>query len=100
MEWLTAQMDKDNRVHNTKTVRNAFILFIAPNRKKPPTHSAINASFATLKKKNLLIDMGRSCFMVNPEHFINSANEDSRPRLIRMVLEFRNGENVKITNNL
>ena len=96
MDWLTMQMDNDNRVYNTRDNRNAFIGMMSPGRRKPVTHSAVNSAFVSLRKKGLLIDRGRSCFMVNPMYFINSANEDSRPRLIRMVLEFSNDNDTVI----
>ena len=100
MDWLTAQMDNDNRVYNTKATRCAFISFLSRAGKKKTTHSSINAAFAGLRKKGLLIDLGRSCFMVNPEYFINSANEESRSRLIKMVLEFENNANTTIKVNI
>lgn len=95
MEWLTAKMDNDNKVYNTKANRSEFIRFLGKIQ-KPPTDSTVNNAFLTLKEAGLLVPMGRGCYMVNPKYFINAANEESRPRLIRMVLEFRNGVDTTI----
>lgn len=97
MDWLTSKMDNDNKVYNTRSNRQNFIDFIKSAKAKTPTHSSVNSAFAGLKNKGLLIDMGRSSFMVNPKYFINSANEESRSRLIRMVLEFENGVSTAIS---
>lgn len=97
MDWLTGVMNTDNIVHNDKHTKERLLKFYRELKQKPPSISMINHSFRKLVDKKLLVERCRGTYMVNPKFFINAANEESRARLLRIILEFEDGKDTKIS---
>lgn len=96
IDWLTGEMNLDNIVHNDQHTKARLYRFYRETKQKPPSASMINRSFRILAEKKLLIQRGRGTYMVNPEFFMNSANEESRSRLLKIILEFENDKETTI----
>lgn len=104
MDWLTMQMNPNNKVYNNDDVRNEFIQFItksvAANKEFDyaiPSHRTIKESFKILHNRGLLLKAKRGIFMVNPEYFMNPNNDSRRDMLIKLILEFRSGTNTTLS---
>lgn len=95
MDWLTIKMDNNNQVHHTEPDSEIFISHLREAAKenkfnyKIPSIRSVDRAWALLIKRGMLYKKKRSVYIVNPEYFISSRNEKSRPILIQMILEFR-----------
>lgn len=63
------------------------------------SYSRVNNIISELVKKNLLIKLGRSVYVLNPQYFFKGYLTD-RPQVIRTIIEYKiqNPKKEKVTN--
>jgi hypothetical protein len=99
LEWLLYNMSTGGYISNNELTRGSFIKFFTDHKvgkKKPYSDNTVRISFQTLSKLNLLQQVKRGVYVANPEYFFTK-DEQNRIKAIRMMLEFKNGVDVKIT---
>lgn len=101
MDWISDNMSEGNYITNNAITRNAFKVFYSKFKKKDKkdyTENTIRIAFQRLANSGLLVPIpkSRGTYLVNPNHYFKK-DESDRIKAIRMMMEFRLGEETKIT---
>lgn len=103
LNWLTEQMDYENRVYNSVSEREKFVRWLKDVKKKHgepledvPSQRTVEGYFQRLADRNLLIPERRGAYIVNPAYFMKDTNEGKRMNLLRIMLEFKDGKDTTI----
>lgn len=99
MDWIADNMTEGNYISNNPITRQAFIDFHKKYKKekgKEYSMDTVRIAFQGLSASGMLIPQTRGLFIVNPFQYFKG-DEESRIKLIRMIMDFKPDQDTKIT---
>lgn len=99
MDWIADNMTEGNYISNNELTRKSFISFHEKYKKtgnKTYSDKTVSIAFQRLCSAGLLVARVRGTYMVDPMYYY-SGDDDKRVNAIKMVMEFKAGEDTKIT---
>lgn len=98
MDFITEEMDSENRVTTNELFRVKFAQFIKnfSEDKINYSDSSIKRALGILTKKKLIRQVKRGYSVVNPQYFWKN-DDKNRAEIIKVELEFQNGYDAKLS---